>query len=174
MPYEIEKTYLAKYFPKDLKKFPHQEIIDLYIPKSREHPTIRIRKIGENYELTRKAPVDLKDCSFSEELTIKLDKNEYAVLKKLPAYKIHKIRYYYKYKNKIAEFDIFLGRLRGLVVVEVEFKNKREMKNFEMPDFCLVDVTQMKLVAGGLLSKKKYNDLNNKLLKKLSYKSLYL
>lgn len=173
MSHEFELTYLAKYLPKDLKKFPHQEIIDLYIPKSRKHPTIRIRKIGEQYELTRKAPVDRRDCSFSEELTIKLGKDEYDVFKKLPGHQINKIRYYYKYQGEVAEFDIFLGKLKGLVTVEVEFKNRQKMRAFKMPDFCLVNVTQMKLVAGGWISKKRFADLRQ-LLNKLRYKLIQL
>ena len=44
MPKELERTFLLKHLPKDLAKCRSKEIIDIYIPKSREHPTLRIRK----------------------------------------------------------------------------------------------------------------------------------
>lgn len=168
---EIEKTFLAKRLPERLKKCQRKEIIDHYIPVSRQHPTIRIRNIGNNHELTRKEPINRKDPSFQKETTIFLNKEEYNVLVKLPAKVVHKIRYIYKYKNRIAEIDVFLNKLKGLVLVEVEFENKREMKNFEMPDFCLADVTNEKRLAGGCLAGKKYTDLS-RILEKYKYREI--
>lgn len=40
-----------------------------------------------------------------------------------------------------------------------------------MPDFCLVDVTQEEFAAGGMLSGKKYQDIQNK-LDQFGYKKL--
>jgi len=60
---ELEKTYLAKEIPKGLKDCKHKEIIDIYIPKSTEHPHIRIRKNGDRFEMTKKEPVEVKDNS---------------------------------------------------------------------------------------------------------------
>ena len=50
---ELEKTYLVKKLPEGLKNCEFKEIIDVYIPASSEHPTLRIRKNGDTYEITK-------------------------------------------------------------------------------------------------------------------------
>jgi len=168
---ELELTYLAKYLPKGLKKCRKVKMIDHYIPASRLHPSIRIRKKNNYYELSRKAPISKKDLSVQEEINIKLDQDEYKTLIKIPAKVIHKIRYYYPYQGRIAEIDIFLGKLKGLVTVEFEFKKIQEMRKFKMPDFCLADVTHEKQSAGGHIAGRSYRDLKP-LLEKYGYKKI--
>ncbi len=170
---ELELTYLTKYLPKNLKKCRKVEVFDFYIPKSSPHPYIRIRKIDGRYEIVKKKPINKKDPSVQEEQVIPLTKDEYQALMKIPGKKVRKIRYYYKYKGKTAEVDIFLNGLKGLVVVEFEFETIKEKNAFKMPDFCLADVTQEKLYAGGLLAGKKYKDFQ-KLLEGYGYKPIYL
>jgi CYTH domain-containing protein len=169
---EIEKTYLAKYLPKDLKKFRKVEICDIYLPKSSPHPVMRLRKIGQEYLLFKKIPLDKKDASIQKEQVINLSREEYQVFKRIPGKKLRKVRYYYPYKGKIAEIDVFQDKLKGLVAVEFEFKNKKEMRKFKMPDFCLADVTQEKFYAGGILAGKKYKDLE-RVLEKYHYRAIY-
>jgi len=67
---ELEKTYLAKTIPSELKNCKSKEIIDIYIPKSSVHPTLRIRKNGDKFELTKKEPVNKDDSSHQEEQTV--------------------------------------------------------------------------------------------------------
>jgi CYTH domain-containing protein len=170
---ELEKTYLAKYLPKGLKKCHKVEMIDRYIPVSRLHPSIRIRKKDNYFELSRKVPISLKDLSIQEEINIKLDKDEYQALIKIPAKAVHKIRYYFPYQGRRAEIDIFLGKLKGLVTIEFEFKNIKEMRKFKMPDFCLADVTHEKQSAGGHIAGRSYQDLKP-LLGAYGYKPLLI
>ncbi len=77
---EIEKTYLAKFLPKGLSKFPHKEIIDLYIPKVAEHSKLRIRKNGDSYVITKKNLVNENDASTQIEQNIKISKEEFMAL----------------------------------------------------------------------------------------------
>ena len=58
---EIEKTYLLKYIPVDIKLLPYKEILDIYIPSNEKHPHLRIRKNGDKYEITKKYPIDKKN-----------------------------------------------------------------------------------------------------------------
>lgn len=58
-----------------------------------------------------------------------------------------------------------------MVVVDFEFDNKEEKDKFEMPDFCLADVTQEEFIAGGMICGKSYEDVE-KDLKKFSYKKI--
>lgn len=160
---ELERTYLAKELPEDLKEVENKEIVDIYLPKNSKHPILRLRKNGEKYEMTKKAPIEGNDSSKQLEQTIVLDKAEFEVLRKVPGKTVSKQRYLYPYKGKTLEFDVFKDELKGLVVVDVEFETEREKDAFEIPEFCLVEVTQEKFIAGGMLCGAKYCDIEQNL-----------
>lgn len=168
---ELEKTYLAKYLPEGLKDCKYKEIIDIYIPKSSVHPTLRIRKNGDRYEMTKKEPVVKGDSSEQEEQTIILTEKEFNELFKLDGKSTHKIRYYYDYNGRIAEVDVFLDDLLGLVLVDFEFENILEKNSFNMPEFCLAEVTQEEFLAGGMICGKSYKEIEEN-LKRYNYKKL--
>jgi len=168
---ELEKTYLAKAIPADLQSYDSKEIIDIYIPKDKEHPTLRIRKNGDKYEMTKKEPVQGNDSSRQEEQTIRLTEEEFKVLNGLDGKRVRKIRYYYNFQGQIAEIDVFQDDLAGLILVDCEFNSQEEMDKFGMPDFCLAEVTQEKFLAGGMLCGKKYQDIEED-LGKFGYKKL--
>lgn len=161
---ELEKTYLAKYLPKDLQSFPHKEILDIYIPKNAIHPILRVRKNGDKYEITKKI-MEGNDLSELTEHTIIITKEEYDSLSVLDSKKVRKIRFYYQKDGVNYEFDIFQDDLKGLVLVDVEFENSDVKKSFKMPEFCLADVTEDESMAGGMLCGKKYEDLSAILVK---------
>lgn len=163
---ELERTFLAKHLPKDLENSPKKEIIDLYIPRSK-HPTLRIRKNGDKFEITKKSPVE-NSASIQNEHTIELTKEEFETLSKVEGKVLWKIRHLYKFGKLIAEIDVFKGDLEGLIIVDFEFKNEEEMRSFVIPDFCLADVSEENFAAGGMLCGKKYSDIE-KDLKKFGY-----
>lgn len=169
---ELERTYLAKSIPKNLKNYESKDIIDIYFPKNARHPTLRVRKIGNKYEITKKEPVD-NDPSYQKEQTIPLTKEEFNELSKLDGRKTHKIRYYYNYNNKVAEIDVFQGPLHSLIIVDLEFNSIEEKDSFEMPEFCLVDITSEEFIAGGMICGKSYEDIENN-LKKYNYSKLFI
>ena len=170
---ELERTYLLKEIPKNLKQFKFKEIIDIYIPKSDAHPVLRIRKNGNKFEMTKKQPVKGTDSSCQEEQTIILNQEEFNELNKIDGKKVRKLRYIYEYKGRIAEVDVFQDLLKGLILVDFEFENLDEMNSFKMPEFCLAEVTQEKFTAGGMLCGKSYKDIENELMK-FNYKKLVL
>jgi len=170
---ELEKTYLAKEIPKELKDCKYKEIIDIYIPKDKNHPSLRIRKYGGRYVITKKEPSEDGDASKQLEQTIVLREDEFKEFMKLEGKKTHKIRYQYNYKDRIAEIDVFQGSLKGLIVVDFEFETEEEKNSFEIPDFCLADVTFELFIAGGMICGKSYEDIKQK-LDKFNYKELYL
>lgn len=170
---ELEKTYLAKIMPADLQSFKSKEIVDIYIPKDKGHPTLRIRKNGDKYEMTKKEPIHGNDSSQQEEQTIRLTEEEFKVLNSLDGKRVRKIRCNYDYHGQIAEIDVFQDDLAGLVLVDCEFDSIENMEKFDMPDFCLAEVTQEKFLAGGVVCGKKYVDLE-KDLEKFGYKKLFL
>lgn len=168
---EYEKTYIVKYLPDGLEKCPSKKILDIYFPASARHPVLRLRKSGDKFEMTKKIRLAANDASRHEEHTIPLSQEEFIALSTVPGKHIHKIRYYYDYRGRTAEIDVFLEDLAGLVVVDVEFPSTDEKDVFAMPDFCLADVTQDELFAGGMLCGKKYDDLKDA-LNKYGYKKL--
>ena len=170
---ELERTYLAKRLPKNLHACTSKEIVDVYIPKSFAHPKIRIRKNGDAYELTKKDPVHGTDSSEQLEQTIHLTKEEFEALARLPGKKVAKKRYYYPFNGRTAEIDVFHGAVKGLVLVDFEFSSADEKNAFQMPDFCLADVTQEAFAAGGKLCGKSYKDIERK-LRQYAYKRLIL
>jgi len=170
---ELEKTYLAKELPSELKNCKSKEIIDIYIPKSSEHPTLRIRKNGNKYEMTKKEPVNEGDASHQKEQTIILKESEFNELAKLDGKKAHKIRYFYEHNGRTAEIDVFQGHLKGLVLVDFEFDSLEEKDGFDMPDFCLADVTHEVFIAGGMICGKSYEDIEDD-LKRFNYVKLFL
>lgn len=170
---ELERTYLLKTIPEDLKDCKHKEVTDIYIPKSLPHPTIRIRKNGDRFEMTKKEPVKEGDVSKMLEQTIILRENEFNALTKLDGKKVSKIRYYYDYKGRTCEIDVFQGSLLGLMIADFEFETEEDKEAFEMPDFCLVEITQEEFVAGGFICGKSYEEIEDN-LKKYAYKKLFL
>ena len=89
---ELEKTYLIKYLPNEFVDFPFKEIKDIYIPKDTEHPILRIRKFGDEYEITKKQPIQGLDSSEQYENTIPLTREEFLVLEKIPSTNIHQTK----------------------------------------------------------------------------------
>ena len=168
---ELEKTYLAKFIPQGLENCKKKEIIDIYLPTNARHPTLRIRKNGDKHEITKKEPVE-NDPSKQKEETTSLTKEEFQELNQsVEGKRIHKIRYFYPYKNRVAEIDVFQDSLSGLIVIDFEFKDENEKALFEMPDFCLVDVTPEEFIAGGMVCGKTYQNIEED-LKKFNYKKL--
>ncbi|MCK4524913.1 MAG: hypothetical protein KAU07_00550 [Candidatus Andersenbacteria bacterium] len=170
---ELEKTYLVKKLPENLKDCKFKEIIDVYIPKDSDHPKLRLRKNGDKFEITKKEPVNEGDASHQEEQTIKLTEIEFDALNGLEGKRVRKLRYYFDYSGRTAEVDVFQDALKGLVIVDFEFVTIEEKDKFEMPDFCLTDITQELFTAGGIICDKSYEDIEDD-LNKFSYQKLFL
>lgn len=169
MEIELERTFLLKKFPVDLGTLRSIEVFDIYFPQAEEHPILRIRKKGDKYEITKKHPVEGVDSSRQSEETIPLSKEEWLEIAELKGKRVRKNRYYYPIGADVAEIDVFQDDLKGLVLVDVEFKEVDRKNNFVMPDFCLADVTQDKFTARGILAGKKYSDIEME-LEKYNYK----
>ena len=168
---EIERMYLARFIPDGLSGCKSDEIIDIYIPWTVAHPQIRLRKEGRNLVLTKKYAPDNSDFTRQVEQTIVLTEREYEEFAKLDGKKLRKIRHYYKCNAGEAQIDVFKDELEGLVLIDFEFKSKGEADKFVAPDFCLVDVTKEKFIAGGMLCGKSYSDIKN-MLSQFGYSKL--
>ena len=172
---ELERTFLAKQIPDGLKQCKSKEILDIYIPKSMEgHAPVRLRKNGDVYEITKKSRVDEGDHTKLLEQTISLTRAEFMALEKeIVGKRLHKTRYYYPVNGRVAEVDVFMDALTGLVLIDFEFTNEEEMKAFKAPFFCLAEVGHEDFIRGGVLAGKRYSDLEVELVKH-AYLKLFL
>lgn len=168
---ERERTFLLKHLPKDLQTFPKKEIFDMYIPTDVEHPVIRVRKKGDDMVIMKKVDIEGEDGSLREETIIPLTKHEYRGFLNIPSKKLMKIRYDMPWGNLVAEVDIFQQDLYGLAMVDFEFQTEDASKTFQVPDFCLAEVTFDNDFAGGMLAGKQYQNLKPK-LEKYGYRPL--
>ncbi len=124
---EFELTYLAK--PEILEKLvglSPKEMLDIYVPSTSDHPSLRIRKSGTKYEITKKQPVKEGDASHQLETTILLTPEEFAELSQVPGKRVAKKRYIYSENGSSYEVDVFDGALKGLVLIDVEFNSLEE------------------------------------------------
>ena len=170
---ELEKTYLVKFIPEGALQAKSEEILDVYIPVSKDHPTLRLRKRGRKFEITKKFPVEEKDSSCQNEHTIELDEEEFESIAGVEGKRVRKVRYVFEYEGKMGELDVFQDGLKGLILVDFEFETIKEKDALQTPDFCLADVTQEKVFAGGMLCGKTYLDIEP-FLKKYKYKRIEL
>jgi len=168
---EIELTYLLKALPPNIESSLKREILDIYIPAAAEHPTLRIRKSDKKCEIIKKEPIHGSDSSHQMETTIPLTSEEFEEFNKLKGKKVRKTRYDY-YENWVHyEIDVFRDDLAGLILVDVEFNSLEDKKNFTPPEWCLVEVTQEKFLAGGMVCGKSYTDIEAQ-LNKFGYKKI--
>ncbi len=173
MQHEIERTFLAKYIPPEVLQSKYIDYQDIYIPFSDLHPKLRVRRKGQEYEITKKVLANSNDASVQQELTIPLSREEYDEFATIHGNRILKRRFFLSVNQKIAEIDVFMGDLAGLVLVEFEFALEQEKDSFAPPDFCLVDVTQEETFAGGKLAGKTYKDITP-VLEKYHYQQILL
>ena len=164
---ELERRFLAKRLPDGLENCESKEILDIYIPSSERHPQLRIRKNGSKFSITRKVPLS-EDLTQMTEETLVLSEAEFGELASIRGKRVHKMRYDYNIGGRLAEINVFLDGLEGLVLVDFEFENLEEMRSFVMPDFCLADVSGEEFVAGGFLCGKGYADIETD-LSRLNY-----
>lgn len=165
MDLEPERTYLIKELPEKVARLKPVEIQDVYFPLEAAHPTLRLRKRGERYEMTKKTCLHGLDSSEQQEDTIKLTAAEFNALANAPGKQLSKHRYTYRVGNVTVDIDVFLGDLTGLVLVDFEFASVADKNSFVPPDWCLAEVTQDAAIAGGKLAGKRYQDIAETLTK---------
>jgi len=140
MALEIEKKFLIKQAPAGFEQFPHKEIIQWYFSDPTTGKTVRVRKIGDEYKITRKKWHGL----VREEFEATITKEEFDQLRfQVENHFLEKTRYYIPYEWLTIEFDVYKN-LQWLMTAEVEFKTKREAKKFITPDRFGEDLTRIR------------------------------
>jgi len=118
---EIERKFLLKQLPDQLKRSRHSIIEQGYLATEPAGRQVRLRKKGKTASLTFK----VGRGAHREEREIKLSPKQFAALWPGTAgRRLRKVRYDIPWKNLVIEIDVYRGRHAGLVVAEVEFPDQ--------------------------------------------------
>lgn len=142
---EIERKFLIAGKPSHLEQYKKKEIEQGYLCTE---PVVRIRKSNEDYYLTYKSRINMKEnpgdvALTCEEVELPLTKEAYLHLRnKIDKHLVIKTRYLIPIEeNYTAELDEFHGYLEGLIFVEVEFSDEEKAASFNPPDWFGEDVS---------------------------------
>ncbi len=148
---EIERKFLVKVLPEDLKQYPHKQIVQGYLAIAEDGTEVRLRQKGDKYFQT----VKTGGGKTRGELEVEISPEQFEVLWPAAAgRRLEKIRYQIPYKDKIIELDIYQGKLQGLVTAEVEFNSEEESQEFKPPEWLGREVTEEKEFKNQNLVKK--------------------
>ena len=135
---EIERKFLLKRLPDNLKQSRRYVIAQGYLATEPAGRQVRLRKKGKTASLTFK----VGRGTAREEREIKLSLKQFAALWPATAgRRLRKLRYEIPWKNLLIEIDIYRGRHAGLVVAEVEFPNRAMCRKFKAPAWFGREVT---------------------------------
>ena len=138
---EIERKFLVKWLPDNLKRARHFTIEQGYLATESAGRQVRLRKSGSAASLTFK----VARSSHREEREIKLGPKQFAALWPGTAgRRLRKVRYEIPWDNVLIEIDIYRGRHAGLVVAEVEFPDRASCRRFKPPPWFGREVTDEK------------------------------
>jgi CYTH domain-containing protein len=127
---EIERKFLIKQLPDDLKQSRSLIIEQGYLATEPAGRQVRVRKTGRSASLTFK----VRRGTHREEREIKLSPKQFAALWPGTAgRRLRKVRYEIPWKNVLIEIDIYRGRHTGLIVAEVEFPERATARSFKAP-----------------------------------------
>ena len=149
---EIERKFLIKQIPENLKQYPCRIIEQGYLNTS---PVVRVRRDNDEYYLTYKG----KGFLAREEYNLPLNAEAYAhLIKKADGNIISKRRYLIPVPDSklTIELDVFDPPFAPLILAEVEFESVEEASAFTPPDWFAEDVTEDRQYANSYLSRKEF------------------
>jgi CYTH domain-containing protein len=127
---EIERKFLVKSLPSNLKRSRHFVIEQGYLATESAGRQVRLRKTHKTATLTFKVGRN----NHREEREIRLTPKQFAALWPGTAgRRLRKVRYEIPWEDLLIELDIYRGRHAGLIVAEVEFPNVASCRAFEPP-----------------------------------------
>lgn len=135
---EIERKFLVKWLPDNLKRARHFIIEQGYLATESAGRQVRLRKSGKATSLTFK----VGRGSHREEREVRLSPKQFASLwPGTTGRRLRKVRYEIPWDSVVIEIDIYRGRHAGLVVAEVEFPDTASCRRFDPPSWLGREVT---------------------------------
>ena len=150
---EIERKFLIKQLPADLKTYPFRLLEQGYLNTD---PVVRVRKEDDEYYLTYKG----KGFLAREEYNLPLNADAYAhLIEKADGNIIRKKRYRIPIDGTglTIELDIFDAPFAPLILAEVEFESIDQAQGFVPPEWFGEDVTENREYSNSYLSRKTFS-----------------
>ncbi|MDE6687570.1 MAG: CYTH domain-containing protein [Lachnospiraceae bacterium] len=147
---EIERKFLIKKLPENLKEYPFHIIEQAYLCTD---PVVRVRREDDEYYMTYKG----KGLLAREEANLPLNQSAYEHLKeKADGNIISKTRYLIPDSDGVhtIELDVFDKPFAPLVLAEVEFESIEAADAYQMPDWFKEDVTDQPAYHNSNMSKR--------------------
>ena len=137
MPIEIERKFCVQEMP-NLTAHSGVAIAQGYLAVDVAGTEIRVRREGGHYYQTVKTGMGIKRI----EVEMALTRVQFDILWPLTAgRRVKKVRYELTEGKWTIELDVYRGRLKGLVVAEVEFESVAESARFVPPPWFGGEVT---------------------------------
>ena len=170
---ELRRVFLVRELPAPLTRASeHLQFFDNYIRDTR----LRLRAIRSpqtrawSWILEQRFPAREDDLSRWQVARIHLSEAEHAAFEIFEGREIKKNervetselrfnRYFYDFDGRQIEIDLFLNPLWGYNPAKVFFETEEEMKNFQLPDFALAEITQNEFFLGPNLLGKTFEDV---------------
>lgn len=138
MPKEIERKFLVKELPKNIGCFHSEKIRQGYVVLNQDGSEERVREKGKKFYRTWKSEGSISRDERESEINQKEFKLGWT---KSQGKTIEKTRYYIPYGKFTIEIDIYSGKLKGLVVAEIEFESEQESNSFTPTDWLGEEIT---------------------------------
>jgi len=134
---EIERKFRVKTLP-DLNQAQKTYISQGYITHTDDSVEVRLRQTEEHFFITVKSGSGI----VRNEHEISVDRQQFETLwPETQGRRIEKHRWTGQIDAQIFELDIFMGELKSLMLVEVEFSSIEEADNFQPADWFGPEVT---------------------------------
>ena len=135
---EIERKFLVRELPEDLDEHPHERIRQGYFVIGADGTEARVRRGDGGCFLTVKSGRG----QTRTEVELPIPQRAFDSLWPLTrGRRVRKVRYHVPVDGGTAEVDVYRRKLKGLVVVEVEFNSEEEAAAFRAPDWFGEEVT---------------------------------
>src|SRR5438270_118795 len=133
-----ENDVMMRRLPTHLRQYRKRTIEEGYLAAKTDGAQIRLRKYRRHHALTIKRGRGIS----RQEIEIDLTRDQFEELWPATAgCRLTKTRYDVPFGKHTIEIDVYRGRNEGLVVAEVEFRNERECRLFEPPEWFAAEVS---------------------------------
>lgn len=151
--YEIERKFLLKELP-DLLPESYVDIQDLYLVNSNLRLRVEKSPSGEiiGRKLTKKDRAPDKGIETCVITSLYLSENDLISLGHLAGAVLSKRRYIVETSNRRTVYDVFQDELKGLIMAEVEFKDRESLSNYVLESSSWEEVTGNSDYSGGKLA----------------------
>lgn len=178
---EFRRVFLLQNLPEPIERSSsHLQIFDNYIENTR----LRIRSVRSpetkdwTFILQQRFAVN-EQLSHWKIAEIYLNENEHNIFEpfenreikkneRVESNEVRKNRYFLELDNKQISIDLYLGDLWGLILAKADFETEKELIDFEVPKFAVLEITDDEFFVGANLVGKKFADVQEEFKKKNS------